>query len=73
MEKIKFVNKKTLSTYVEPEQALKCWGGLDDYTFTFVPFEFENSSGDMKDSNSNDGGNNKKVRKIKFSPQKFFP
>lgn len=37
VQKIKFVNKANLKDYVEPEQALKCWGGLDDYTFTFVP------------------------------------
>lgn len=37
VQKIKFINKTNLKDYVEPEQALKCWGGLDDYTFTFVP------------------------------------
>ncbi|XP_069671502.1 motile sperm domain-containing protein 2-like [Periplaneta americana] len=37
VQKIKFVNKSNLKDYVEPDQALKCWGGLDDYTFTFVP------------------------------------
>ena len=37
VQKIKFVSKSNLKEYVEPEQALKCWGGLDDYTFTFVP------------------------------------
>jgi hypothetical protein len=37
VQKIKFVNKTNLKDFVEPDQALKCWGGLDDYTFTFVP------------------------------------
>jgi hypothetical protein len=37
VQKIKFVNKTNLKDYVEPDQALKCWGGLDDYTFIFVP------------------------------------
>jgi hypothetical protein len=37
VQRIKFVNKTNLKEYVEPEQSLKCWGGLDDYTFTFVP------------------------------------
>lgn len=37
VQKIKFVNKTNLKDYIEPDQALKCWGGLDDYTFTFVP------------------------------------
>lgn len=37
VQKIKFVNKTNLKEFVEPDQALKCWGGLDDYTFAFVP------------------------------------
>lgn len=37
VQKIKFVNKSNLKEYVDPDQALKCWGGLDDYIFTFVP------------------------------------
>jgi hypothetical protein len=37
VQKIKFVNKTNLKDYVEADQALKCWGGLDDYSFTFVP------------------------------------
>ncbi|XP_063244503.1 motile sperm domain-containing protein 2-like isoform X2 [Bacillus rossius redtenbacheri] len=37
VQKIKFLNKTTLKEYVEPDQALRCWGGNDDYVFTFVP------------------------------------
>ncbi|PSN37774.1 hypothetical protein C0J52_15860 [Blattella germanica] len=37
VQKIKFVNKSNLKEFVEPDQALKCWGGLDEYTFVFVP------------------------------------
>lgn len=36
VQKIKFVKKADLSQYVEPDQALKCWGGNDNYTFVFV-------------------------------------
>ncbi|XP_014481736.1 PREDICTED: motile sperm domain-containing protein 2-like [Dinoponera quadriceps] len=35
--KIKFVNKITLKEFVDPNDALKCWGGNNDYTFVFVP------------------------------------
>lgn len=34
--KIKFVNKSTLKEFVDPNDALKCWGGNNDYTFAFV-------------------------------------
>ncbi|XP_032679586.1 motile sperm domain-containing protein 2-like isoform X2 [Odontomachus brunneus] len=35
--KIKFVNKSTLKEFVDSNDALKCWGGNNDYTFVFVP------------------------------------
>ena len=35
--KIKFVNKSSLKDFVDPSVALKCWGGYNDYTFTFIP------------------------------------
>ncbi|XP_024936528.1 motile sperm domain-containing protein 2 isoform X2 [Cephus cinctus] len=35
--KIKFVNKSNMKEFIEPNDALKCWGGNDDYTFTFLP------------------------------------
>lgn len=37
VERMRFVNKDTLKTVVAPEQALKCWGGKDDYEFVFIP------------------------------------
>ncbi|CAH0383253.1 unnamed protein product [Bemisia tabaci] len=37
VQKIKFVNQKTLGEYVEPSQALKSWGGEDPYEFSFEP------------------------------------
>lgn len=40
--KIKFVNKNTLKEYVDPNDALKCWGGNNDYTFKFVPLVHTN-------------------------------
>lgn len=44
ISKIRFVNKQTLKEYVDSENALECWGGLDDYVFHFVP-EVSSSSG----------------------------
>lgn len=35
--KIKFVKKSTLKDLVDPDVGLKCWGGNNDYVFTFVP------------------------------------
>ncbi|XP_043286137.1 motile sperm domain-containing protein 2-like [Venturia canescens] len=35
--KIKFVNKANLKEFVDPADALKCWGGTNDYVFSFVP------------------------------------
>lgn len=35
VEKIKFVNKTSLKDFVSPDQALVCWGGRDDYIYTF--------------------------------------
>lgn len=35
LEKIKFVDKKGLREYVAEEQALKAWGGTDEYSFVF--------------------------------------
>ncbi|XP_067003343.2 motile sperm domain-containing protein 2 [Anabrus simplex] len=37
VQKIKFVNKSSLKDVVPSDQALKCWGGTDDYVFSFVP------------------------------------
>lgn len=37
VQKIKFVDKKSLKDYVDSTQALKSWGGQDPYEFTFVP------------------------------------
>lgn len=55
VEKIKFLKRDTLKDYVEPDQALKCWGGNDNYTFVFVPEAEENAT-------SLNIMNNKKVR-----------
>ena len=37
IEKIKFLDKKSLTEYVTPDQALVSWGGSSDYTFVFEP------------------------------------
>lgn len=35
--KMKFVNQKTISDYVDESNALSCWGGKDNYVYSFVP------------------------------------
>ncbi|XP_074033029.1 motile sperm domain-containing protein 2 [Leptinotarsa decemlineata] len=37
VEKIKFVSKKDLKTFVPPEHILEKWGGQNTYVFSFVP------------------------------------
>ncbi|XP_042873015.1 motile sperm domain-containing protein 2-like isoform X2 [Penaeus japonicus] len=37
IEKIKFVDKKSLKEFVEPDQALVSWGGTDNYEYQFEP------------------------------------
>jgi len=34
---MKFIGKNSLKDYVSAEEALKCWGGQNDYEFEFVP------------------------------------
>lgn len=33
---MKFVNKSTVKEFVSLDQALSCWGGHNDYNFSFV-------------------------------------
>lgn len=37
VQKIKFLNKSNLKDYVDSDQALKSWGGKDEYVFSFEP------------------------------------
>ncbi|XP_077260747.1 motile sperm domain-containing protein 2 [Temnothorax americanus] len=62
--KIKFVNKSTLKDYVNPNDALKCWGGNNDYTFKFVSEEQTNGDGVLNGKLDN----NKKVHFVDNSP-----
>lgn len=34
---MKFLNKASLKEFVTANQALRCWGGEDDYVFNFIP------------------------------------
>ncbi|EGI62159.1 PREDICTED: motile sperm domain-containing protein 2-like [Acromyrmex echinatior] len=61
--KIKFVNKTTLKDYVNPNDALKCWGGNNDYIFKFISEEQTNG-----DSVLNGKLDNKKVHFVDNSP-----
>ncbi|XP_012529246.1 motile sperm domain-containing protein 2 [Monomorium pharaonis] len=60
--KIKFVNKSNLKDFVHPNDALKCWGGNNDYVFKFVSEEQTNGDGVMN------GKLDKKVHFIDNSP-----
>ncbi|XP_020287427.1 motile sperm domain-containing protein 2-like [Pseudomyrmex gracilis] len=61
--KIKFVNKSTVKEYVDPNDALKCWGGNNDYVFKFVPMAQTNG-----DDTLNGKFDNKKVHFAETSP-----
>lgn len=37
IERMRFVNKDTIKSVVSLDQALKSWGGQDDYEFEFIP------------------------------------
>nr|CAH7753987.1 unnamed protein product [Callosobruchus chinensis] len=37
VQKIKFVSKKDIKTFVPLDQALTCWGGTNTYEFSFLP------------------------------------
>lgn len=37
VEKIKFVDKKSLKDFVSPDQSLMNWGGIDAYEYKFEP------------------------------------
>lgn len=49
VQKIKFVSKSNLKDFVDADQALMCWGGLDDYTYKFVPENGETASAKVED------------------------
>ena len=37
IDRIKFLDRKTLKDYVSPDQALTLWGGTDSYEYCFEP------------------------------------
>ena len=37
MERVKFLDKKTLKEIIDEDNQLTEWGGKDDYTFKFEP------------------------------------
>lgn len=39
INKIKFIDKKSIQTYIPEDQCLASWGGTDDYVFHFEPEE----------------------------------
>ncbi|XP_011168467.1 motile sperm domain-containing protein 2 isoform X2 [Solenopsis invicta] len=61
--KIKFVNKSNLKDFVNANDAMKCWGGNNDYTFKFVSDEQTSGDGVM-----NGKLDNKKVHFVDNSP-----
>ncbi|KZC04919.1 PREDICTED: motile sperm domain-containing protein 2-like [Dufourea novaeangliae] len=61
--KIKFVQNNNIQEFVESNDVLTCWGGPNDYVFTFVP-EAQNSM----DATMNGKLDNKKVHFAEGSP-----
>lgn len=55
--KMKFLNKSSIKDFVPLEGALACWGGQDDYVFSFVPY----SKPVTASINNSTPSNNKKV------------
>ncbi|XP_060534835.1 motile sperm domain-containing protein 2-like isoform X2 [Cylas formicarius] len=39
VQRIRFISKKDIDTYVPLKEALRCWGGENDYVFSFIPEE----------------------------------
>lgn len=60
VQRIKFLKKGGIDEYVPLDQALKCWGGNDDYVFSF---ESENVAQDTSagDGVQNTPASNRKV------------
>lgn len=44
IERIKFLKRANIQEFVPLDQALKSWGGLDEYTFSFVPEVIDTSA-----------------------------
>lgn len=62
VQRIKFLKKNNIDEFVPLDQALTCWGGNDDYTFSFVSEKVqENGTGDAVVQST--PGNNRKVIK----------
>lgn len=61
IEKLKMVGKKNVFTYVPKNEALTCWGGDSNYTFSFVSEEKSES-----ETNSAAEPNNLRVKKVHF-------
>ncbi|XP_017788200.1 PREDICTED: motile sperm domain-containing protein 2-like [Habropoda laboriosa] len=61
--KIKFVNKSNIHEFVDPNDALTCWGGTNDYVFKFVS-EAQNNT----DTTMNGKIDSKKVHFAEGSP-----
>lgn len=60
VQRIKFLKKGGIDEYVPLDQALKCWGGNDDYVFSFEP-EMPQENGGAGDAVQNTPANNRKV------------
>ncbi|KAI4471658.1 motile sperm domain-containing protein 2 [Holotrichia oblita] len=59
VERIKLIKKAEIGNWVPLNNALKCWGGEDDYVFSFQPEE--------RDNNNTATNNNAANRKVHFA------
>lgn len=61
VQRIKFIKKGGIEEYVPLDQALKCWGGNDDYVFSFES-ELSQEKDAAGDAVQSTPANNRKVR-----------
>lgn len=67
--KMKFVDKSSVSQFIPLDQAQKCWGGQDDYTYSFVSASFQPNDVSIKkvtfaDPGSPDGDESSNMMKL---------
>ncbi|CAH0731176.1 unnamed protein product, partial [Brenthis ino] len=72
VEKMKFVNKDTLKTFVAPEQALVCWGGKDNYEFEFVPENRSSEHTPKKVTFAEQGDNHSPGEMLRLNPSSLI-
>lgn len=68
IERMKFANNNTLKEFVAPDQALKCWGGKDEYVFEFVPERTYNEATPKKVTFAEQGDQHSDGEMLRLTP-----